>query len=51
VSQNDRESYEKRLREKHPDKLWWESWRDHKWLFFWIVLAIVTMIVVGFVVG
>ena len=51
MSQNNREPYEDRLREKHPDKLWWENWRENKWLFFWIGLAIVTMIVVGFAVG
>ncbi len=51
MSQDDRDSYEERLREKHPDKLWWESWRENKWLFFLIGLAIVVMVVIGYVVS
>jgi hypothetical protein len=51
VEPNDPQPYQQRLREKHPDKLWWEDWRDNKWLIFWIVVAVVAMIVVGYVVS
>ena len=51
MSDDDRESYEERLRERHPEKLWWESWRENKWLFFWIGLAIVVMIGVAFAIS
>lgn len=51
MNPNDREQYEERLREKHPDQLWWENWREHKWLIFFLVVAVVAMIVVGYVVS
>jgi hypothetical protein len=51
MNQNDREPYEERLREKHPEKLWWEDWREHKWLVFFLALALGAMIWVGFAVS
>ena len=48
---DDSDSYEDRIRDKHPDKLWWEDWRGNKWLFFWIIVAVVAMVVVGFLVS
>lgn len=51
MNPNDREQYEERLREKHPESLWWEDWRQHKWLIFWVVVAVVVAIAVGFAVG
>jgi hypothetical protein len=51
VNPNDRSEYEKRLRQKHPEKLWWENWREHKWLVFFLALAVVAMIWVGFAVS
>jgi hypothetical protein len=47
----DRNDYEDRIREKHPEKLWWEDWRGNKWLIFWLVVAVVAMIVVGYIVS
>jgi hypothetical protein len=51
MNPNDPSEYEERLREKHPDKLWWENWREHKWLVFFLALAVVVMIVVGYVIS
>ena len=51
MSQNDREPYEERLRGKHPEKLWWEDWRQHKLLVVVLAIAVVAMIVVGYVVN
>ena len=51
MNADDSDSYEDRIRDKHPDKLWWEDWRGNKWLFFWIIVAVVAMIVVGFLVS
>jgi hypothetical protein len=47
----DRDDYEDRIRAKHPEKLWWEDWRGNKWLIFWLVVAVVAMIVVGYVIS
>ena len=41
VNPEEGEEYERRLREKRPDRLWWENLGDHKWLAFWIVVAVV----------
>ena len=45
------DSYEDRIREKHPEKLWWEDWRNHKWLIFWLIVAVAAMIIVGYIVS
>lgn len=47
----DRDDYEDRIRDKHPEKLWWEDWRENRWLVFWLVVAVVAMIVVGYIVS
>jgi hypothetical protein len=51
VNDNDRSEYERRLREDHPEQLWWENLRDHKILVALIALAVLAMVVVGFVVN
>jgi len=51
MNADDHDGYEDRLRDKHPDKLWWEDWRGNKWLIFWIIVAVVAMIVVGYIVS
>jgi hypothetical protein len=51
VNPNDREQYEERLRDKHPEKLWWENWREHKWLIVLLGIAVVAMIWVGYAVS
>jgi hypothetical protein len=48
---NDREEYERRLRKRFPEPLWWERLGEHKLLVFLIVLAVVVMLVVGFLVS
>jgi hypothetical protein len=48
---NDREEYERRRRETHPEAMWWENLRDHKWLVFALVVAVVVMVVVGLAVN
>jgi hypothetical protein len=50
VNGSDRDEYQRRLREKHPEQLWWENLRGHKWLVFLIGVAVVVMIVVGYAV-
>jgi hypothetical protein len=47
---NDRDEYERRLREKSPEPLWWESLRENQWLVVVLVIAVVAMVVVGFAV-
>ncbi len=42
--------YERRLRDKHPDKMWWEDLRGHKILWALVVIAVIAMIVVGYLV-
>ena len=51
MNADDNDSYEDRIRGKHPDKLWWEDWRGNKWLFFWLIVAIIAMVIVGFIVS
>jgi hypothetical protein len=51
MNPNDPSEYEERLRAKHPEKLWWEDWREHKWVVFLVALAVVAMIVVGYVIS
>jgi hypothetical protein len=51
VEDEDRQSYEERLRDSHPDPLWWERLSEHKWLVFWLAVAVIAMIVVGYVVN
>jgi hypothetical protein len=51
MNPNDPSEYEERLRAKHPEKLWWENRREHKWLVFFLALAVVAMIWVGFAVS
>jgi hypothetical protein len=51
MNPNDPSEYEESLRAKHPEKLWWENWREHKWLILFLALAVVVMIWVGYAVS
>ena len=47
MSDRDREEYERRLRSRHSEPLWWENLGEHKRLVSWPALAVVVMVVVG----